>query len=393
MIYGSQNVTSAGLADIARGIKGLDLEQVDGHPTGFTVVRGARRGYCFSVDGPYNVDPEDIPARVTATALGITRMYTVTVEGSSSTSIPFAVRFARALARRCGGAVDDLQVDEVWARGSNRAAAKPERGSLIDVIDLRWYTLSAAEPADLAARYLAVCRKNLPEALPRRFGSFEPLQGKLAADGDDAFASARADETIMLFFIGTHPCFGGHLAAAVSSPSDGPVRAHSLTVDRAAIRDAAWRDALRRLFLGFARASSAFFASAEVSRGIIWTGRGLQYGRDAERATFMAPRGAWKGLPPYPVWWSWFAADYAALVSENLSAGRLDPDAAGAMHSWSDLPADRDEIEVIRRSPDSAPTPWLPVELLPTIDRTDPLAYVPTLLAAKRIPPRLVASD
>ncbi|MHA7304622.1 hypothetical protein ACX80E_05145 [Arthrobacter sp. TMN-49] len=43
-------------------------------------------------------------------------------------------------------------------------------------------------PMDLPGSYLALARKYLPEALPTRFGTYEPLQGKLVRDGDQAFS-------------------------------------------------------------------------------------------------------------------------------------------------------------------------------------------------------------
>jgi hypothetical protein len=46
-------------------------------------------------------------------------------------------------------------------------------------------------PTDIAARYLAISRRYLPEALPRRFGSSEPFQQKLESDGDQAFIQAQ----------------------------------------------------------------------------------------------------------------------------------------------------------------------------------------------------------
>ncbi|WP_420180237.1 hypothetical protein [Paenarthrobacter sp. TA1.8] len=100
---------------------------------------------------------------MTAAVLGAGVMYRVLVEGTDPVSIPHAVRFARRL-----------------AKGGNGAA--------------RWYHLMDEVRDDFPQRYLDLARQYLPEALPKRFGSYEPLQGNLARDGDQAFVKFFAED-------------------------------------------------------------------------------------------------------------------------------------------------------------------------------------------------------
>jgi hypothetical protein len=51
-----------------------------------------------------------------------------------------------------------------------------------------------------------------------------------------------------------------------------------------------------RVFREFAVASGAFFASAEIQRGMDWSGQGLGYGPETERTIYLAPGGKWCGL-------------------------------------------------------------------------------------------------
>ncbi len=132
---------------------------------GETVVRGAKRRYCFTLARPLAVEPEDVPEEVTAVLLDARLLWELHVEGSTVPGVPHAVRFARRLATAAGGVVLDLQTGQTWHRGVLRTPPPVSRG-LIDIVDLRWYVAASSQPA--AESWLELARRHLPEALPRR---------------------------------------------------------------------------------------------------------------------------------------------------------------------------------------------------------------------------------
>ncbi|MDI2034858.1 hypothetical protein [Paenarthrobacter nitroguajacolicus] len=72
-----------------------------------------RRGeYAFTVDGPLDEDPDDVPT----SAIGLSHSYDVSVEGSKHKAIPAAWRFAKKLAKASSGVAVDRQTDECWPR-------------------------------------------------------------------------------------------------------------------------------------------------------------------------------------------------------------------------------------------------------------------------------------
>jgi hypothetical protein len=390
-VFGTRSLTLGEVADVIRDAQGLDVAEHDRGDPALVAVRGKQQLYCFTVEGPLRVEPEDVPEEITAVLLGATHMYTIMVEGSAAAAVPHAVRFARRLAGAVEGAVQDQQIGEVWARGASRKVLLPARAALTDIVQIHWYALRRDMPPDMAARYLAISRRHLPEALPRRFGSFEPFQYQLETGGDQAFIQAQKTGTSLLFFTSQPPCFGGSLAAGQATAHGGPVSACGFDVDRSALHDRRWRGALKRLFTGFATESGSFFASAEVVRNLSWTRRGLGYGPAAERTTFVAPRGQWHGLPPYPVWWSWYSPVYAGLVAPHLPADSAESSANGLFHSWGDDPLDRDQLEqalsrartLFRRR---QPATWIPEELLARPELTDPRLHNPPVQPAAEIP-------
>lgn len=396
-------ITEAGLAVDAAG------EMTDS----LTVVRGARGRYCFTLGRPVPVEAEDVPEEVSAVSLAPSYLYELMVEGSSDTEIPHAVRFARRLAQASGGVFLDQQTDGVWARGKLRTAPPVPRGT-IDIVQAHWYVRPDGAGAHAASGWLDLARRYLPEALPRRFGTYEPLSMKLDVEGPDSFIAATTVEgsSDTVYFKASAPCIEGHIAPASSAPR---VSSHSLSVHRAALDDSRWRAALHRLFVGFAIETDALFACAEVQRGVGWSGRGTWFGADAERTAYLAAGGRWAGPPPYPVWWAWFGADYLPLLLDHLPGDRIERAGGGVFVAYSEDPADRDQLADALMPPDARPQsprtlgralsrlfiraapparipPWLPAELLSTVDGSNPRAYSPALMPAATMPPDLLTA-
>jgi hypothetical protein len=385
---------------------GLAVDEAGVAAGSLPVVRGARARYSFTLGLPVAVEAEDVPEEVTAVLLGPSYLYELMVEGSSTTETPHAVRFARRLAQASAGVVLDQQTGEVWARGKPRAAPPVQRGT-IDIVDVHWYVRPGGTGARAAEAWLDLARRHLPEALPRRFGSYEPLAMKLDLDGRDVFVQAVAGEDYAISFKATAPCIEGGLAGGSGRTG---VNSHRLSVHRGALADPRWRAALQRLFVEFAAATDAVFASAEVQRGVEWSGRSAWFGATAERTTYLAARGRWAGLLPYPVWWSWFGPDYVSLVIDHLPAGQVEHVNGGVFHPRGDEPLDRDQLTAALGDSSGAPerrrtlrglfspaeprTPaptWLPRELLPIVDDSDPRSYNPPLTPAETIPAGLRA--
>lgn len=155
-----------------------------------TVVRGARGRYSFTVDGPDEVEAEDVPAQISSVVLGSRHLYAVLIEGTIGSEIPHAARFAKRLARALDGAVIDQQTSEVWSRSRSRAIQRPARESRVATVDFDWFCLQEELSQDSSLLFVDTVARFLPEALPRRFGEYEPFQGKYAEAGREGFTAA-----------------------------------------------------------------------------------------------------------------------------------------------------------------------------------------------------------
>ncbi|SEE97724.1 hypothetical protein SAMN04489740_3471 [Arthrobacter alpinus] len=329
------------LLALVRSTAGLD---VDGEPSSdadsLMVMRGARRAYCFTIDGPFEVELEDVPEEVTASVIGAKAVYQVLVEGSEETSIPHAVKFARKLAKSAAGAMLDEQSGEVWPKAKGSRVTRPREASrATELVTVNFYTETGKMPEDLPGSYIAAARKYLPEALPRRFGSYEPLQGKLERDGDQAFTDMwRSDPTHSLYLDCQYPVGFGVLSG---SKENRPIGRTSLRFDGAVLSNPGWLEALRRFFVAFALESKSFFASVEVLRNYEWGTRSYKWSPGQEKETWPIDGGEWIGLVPYPQSWTWFGPDQISIVSPHLT-GHREMHGDRLFHVLAEQPVDRD---------------------------------------------------
>jgi hypothetical protein len=313
-----------------------------------------------------------------------THLFQIIVEGSAAAEVPHAIRFARRLAQDLGGVVVDQQTDEVWSRGVSRTAEKPKRDARVKVVGLAWYSPFNAVPPDAAARYLAVCRRHFPEAAPRRFGEYEPLQGKFDEVGADGFSAAWRSATSMLFIAPTAPCVDGSLHAGPSEKYPGPGWKLCLDLHHQPLAlDGRWRAALERFFVALASEMNAFYATAEVTRGHIWNGRSMWSDGQTEWAISpLRARDGWMGLMPHPTWWAWYGGPYRPLVDGRLRGGTVELRQGGLLHQLEEVPSDRDSLIEHHRQ-------WAPPELLAAVGHSEYGVQPVPLIRAAHIPEAL----
>jgi hypothetical protein len=136
-----------------------------------------------------------------------------------------------------------------------------------------------------------------------------------------------------------------------------PVRGHTLSVHRAPMHQADWRDALHRFLSRLRTATERFTPRQRWCATASGRGRSLGYDGSTERVTYLGPGCRWYGLSPYPVWWAWFGPLYRPLVSTHLPAEHvITSGAGGLLYEAASEPSDRDELA-------DAPG-WLPADLL-----------------------------
>jgi hypothetical protein len=321
----SRAVESVGLEDVL-----LTAEWSDREGSGLSLARRTKRTerHLCTADGPLRIDEDDdhVPAAVRASLLSVG--WTVQISrpfdlGRADASL--VARFARAVAAEGEGVVYDPQLDEiVWPRSIKKlrevpAASRPGPEHLA----LEWLFARLLTSADADA-LLGVIEPRMPEAMPHRFGTFEPPQGKLERDGKAAF-SALFDDVHDPFWKGKRPFQWGfvHLrrgwgSALTQAERDArtPTLGGRSGVSPDSIRmefqpelatDERWLQAMTSLFRAVARELNPFFAGGYFARGSL------------ENPHHLA--GAyWLGIPPEPLWLTWVGMPYLAQLPTDIPA-------------------------------------------------------------------------
>lgn len=320
---------------------------------GVTVHRG-KGNYCCSIGEPVRVEDEDLPDAIVSRSVNFSFQVDVLVEGSNPTSIARTRKLVRHIVRSLDGVSWDPQTEAVDPRAARRSAPSTPAG-LVNLVEFVWY---APRREGVAATYLDATRRYLPEAAPRRFGSYEPLAFRLDRDGPDVFVS-EAESNQLLFFKGTQPVLEGSLRV-----DDRDGTRVSMSVLETSLHESSWRDSVRALFMEVSEQLDCFFASAQVVRNLTWSGRQIWHGLEAESTYSLSWREGWMGLPPHPVWWAYLGPQYSPLIDPNDPGVSRRGDAA--FIELSAEPADRDALssKLPRRGILRRRVPWITPTLL-----------------------------
>jgi hypothetical protein len=259
-----------------------------------------------------------------------------------------ALALCEHIARTGEGAVYDPQSDEVlFPEVSRKPPVREPVLTPVRQLTLEWYL--AANQAIDGAKFLEAARRIWPEALPVRFGPYEPMRFKMADPAGEAGFLEQWQPDSSFFWISKKPMFGGSFFWSPSGPEPAGKRARvalSQSLNATAIEhDQTMCDRAVELFVAVADDMRAFFGAGYVERGVLLGPRGGQrYGPDTEMFSedwIMGPW--WIGLPAKPTWLTWFGEPYHDLVAPSLG-GLAAPREHGLVVRLGPAPMDTDEL-------------------------------------------------
>ena len=309
-------------------------------------------GVHVEVDGPARIERDDVPDAANG-AIGASG-WLVQLSVKPSTDASWPMDLAVHLARAGEGVVYDPQQDRVtWPAGFRpRDAASGE--ARIDEVELDWFVPYVEPDPEVPRRLLALLREHTPEAMPTRYGGYEPLPFHFAGDGaEDDFVQRwldiAAEWTPSLSWNAKRPSFGG--SAIMSTlldpdrvrPGRPVVHIRTSFDGRALARDPEVTERLVRLFTAVAAELGCIYAAGSVQRDLLVKGGRISGDYRTEMSTL--PRSdRWVGLPAGPTWLAWFGPPYAELVRRAVQ-GHITAEAGGAQFvRMADAPMNADEL-------------------------------------------------
>lgn len=273
-------------------------------------------GPFLQIGTPVRVEAEDLPGPLAESKPRLMWLVQVHLEGSTGEeAIVAALELADQIAAAHDGVVVDLQ---------EGGARSPAAGGVPDVVRLSWFVSEERWLRDeTCSKTLAVLAATASFALPRRYGTYEPFQGKFEGRNRESrfcqeWASVAHHDSIgFLWWSGRRPCqharASSMTARQVIRPGNAASGEISLDLDLAS----AGPEAVVQLFTAMAIEHDCFFAAAFVPE------RRDGPGRPPLRDLTILSQQGWGGLPSANLWLVWLGEPYATRVESEIPSSAL----------------------------------------------------------------------
>ncbi len=207
--------------------------------------------------------------------------------------------------------------------GVRRWVSQP-RSQVVTGLALSWFSVDdVLASREGIERVLDAFERHVPEAMPVRYGQWEPLSFRYADHGRQHLVDFLADEYLMPGSLGfallkpKRPVLDVKLSLASNRRSPGlPWACHRVTVtlDAAVLDQGGWATALQRLWRRLTHDVQAFFADVRVIRGYRLGSGSEEEWRAAGRHPVCG--GFWMGIPREPALALALGPPYLARWSE-----------------------------------------------------------------------------
>lgn len=256
------------------------------------------RGWAITVETPVSVDAEDVPTGVTQTIPGVgwfTSMQ-LSPESHSGAGVALVERTASAVAKVCHGVVVNPQTDEIiTARGVKRLGSLGSEPTTTLVEMNWWFDHGPLANRDLSG-LIDVLEAVLPEALPRRYGEYEPPSYSFTEQGREHFLQFAATNDVVWY--PSRPVADVSLSVppVIGGSRHGYRAGHiSISVDGAALVQPGWNEGVRRAWIAISESIQPFYGDVRRMRG--WQRSSGRYWSGTKTQQHPTSGWWWTGLP------------------------------------------------------------------------------------------------
>ena len=246
------------------------------------------------------VEAEDVPDQISHQLPGIRYLVEAHIEpGSTDTTlVNRLVGVARSMAKKFRGVVEDPQTGEVILPTGIKRLLDYQKPELFTLMQLSWwFNDESLLAADRLRQMLEVIDRTIPEALPRRYGLYEPPKQKY--EGREAFLKFLLDNARRsIVWYPTSPVDGVYVGIPEKI---GPTRIGyrfgylSITVDAAVIDMPGWSRSVNELFKGLSGVVAPFYGDAYLLKDHVRSRTVSSSGRTSEQHPTTS--WWWNGVP------------------------------------------------------------------------------------------------
>lgn len=295
------------------------------------------------VVGPQQrVELEDVPDEVAALLPGIAFLTELNLEpiNAPQTARTLLMRAAKSLAKVLHGVIEDPQDGSLTAPGGVRRYVPEPRPEHFDVLQLSWwFNAHVLDRIEGLEQLLTLFERLLPEAMPRRYGLYQPPQFRFAETGREPFLDFLfANRHEMVIWYPNRPLLDVHVGLPkVQGASRRGFRSNflSLSMEAAALRQPGWETGMRRVFAAISELLEPFYGDVRTLRGFVRMG--ATYGSDTTTESHPVRSWWWSGVPGTLGHAAVLGSPYIELWPEFVRrAQKLGDLAVLAPSSWTD---------------------------------------------------------
>lgn len=299
-------------------------------------VRLVGRTWQIVVTDPVTVEGEDVPVEVDEALPGIGFLTELNLEpiGAPSQAHTALRRIAKRIAAEAHGVIEDPQQDTLQFGAAVKRFTPLGQDEDAALCVLSWWFIEGAMTEPTGVRGLCkILERRLPEALPWRYGLYEPPQHRWDREGKDHFYQFFQEHGRSLVVWYPRPPIA-HVHVSLPSslgPSTQGFRSAHLTmeVDAAALWQPGWETAVRATWRSLSEFVQPFYGDIRFlrhysrSRGRYWSNASSEH--HPIRSWWWAglPGGTTYGIvlgPPYTSIWSAFVSEADRLGELALRA-------------------------------------------------------------------------
>jgi hypothetical protein len=240
-----------------------------------SIVPPVGRAWQICVDSSDRVQAEDIPAEIVPFLPGIAYVTRIYLEGEKSKSaLTQVVRLAKHIALASHGIVFNPQTDCVTTPSGVKRVKPIKQPESFSVLQMSWWFLeSPILQDDGLERLLACFEQHLPEAVPRRYGLWEPPQHIYAETGRAHFLeflgeNLKKGDTIVWYT--RRPVLGVYLGCPkpLGASSRG-FRANrlSFSIEAALLEQPGWNAQIQHIWMTLSQLLRPFYGDVRILDG------------------------------------------------------------------------------------------------------------------------------
>jgi hypothetical protein len=225
------------------------------------------------VSHPDSVDMEDIPDEIAKGLPGIGFLTHFNLEGkASAASIQRMISLARSMAREAHGVVLDPQQDLVMTSIGVARLQPVKREERFTALALSWWFMDGPMLTEAGrGKLLDLLERELPEALPRRYGNYEPPQFRYDKTGRahfEEFLSSHLHDFVIVWEP-HRPVIDVSLFCpdkAGGSPDGFRANRFEVSIEFDLLKQPGWQTQLRRFWMSASKLIQPVYGDVRILR-------------------------------------------------------------------------------------------------------------------------------